>query len=753
METASVTSTLDAVTIYAQGAICTRIARFAPTGAGMPRQVRVAGLPISARGNSLRARVTAGPPGLGVQSVQGGFDCELPPDSDMPAEEVALEKATDALQRLEWESALTDEEASRLATLRPEFPKLKRGDPPREAPVSAMLALGDFVEARLAELAEQRLRLDRELLDARNEVELRQRRLAEASSAKRVERARLTRTAIVTFTASGAPGPIELAVEYFVPGARWAPTYELALDRSLGSGTLRMRATAVQRSGEDWKNVRLSFSTADLDRRVELPELRSLRIGRAQPAPPRSGWREPPAGLDELFAGYDGAMPRTFAGRVPSPASPAFGARDRPKGGPAKQKPSHRDEPAYATDGLLLDEGGAVGSGAATTVAASEQTPPAGIFVGGAMARAVPPPMPAAPAAAPARSAARPMAVAKSAMVTRGRAHAKSEDVEASLELAEPEGALANQFEASPPPPPPPEEELGDALLDYGLLAMAGVNDSPRRGRLVPRPSEWSIDIATLARLSIQVDVLSLVSLRQREADQVSALPLPGYGVPVRKSAGSYDYRYDTEHRVDLESDGTWHTVPIFAAEVTLEPEYVAVPSVEPRVYRTVRVTNNSTYALLAGPADVKLGNEFLMTVPFPTVPPRGKSRVGLGVEEAIKISRNTRFSESAGGLLGGSAVLAHAVEIEVANRLGQVAAIEVRERVPVPAEKEIHVEETKLQPPWEVDDEARDGSGVVEGGRRWRIRLGAAETAKLLAEFTVRIPAGKTLMGGNRRI
>src|SRR6202012_4401018 len=80
------------------------------------------------------------------------------------------------------------------------------------------------------------------------------------------------------------------------------------------SGRLQLRAAIAQRSGEDWRGVKLSLSTANLERATELPELRSLRIGRAQPAPPKSGWREPPPGLDELFGSFDASVrPHTIS--------------------------------------------------------------------------------------------------------------------------------------------------------------------------------------------------------------------------------------------------------------------------------------------------------------------------------------------------------------------------------------------------------------------------------------------------------
>lgn len=129
--------------------------------------------------------------------------------------------------------------------------------------------------------------------------------------------------------ASGGAGvgqsvAVEVELEYHVPGATWAPVYQLRLDGRSGAGTLVLRACVAQRVGEDWSGVRLGLSTADLLRRADLPELRSLRIGRRQEEPAHLSWREPPAGLDDLFAGYDAAAvaaPVTRGMDVPLPVS------------------------------------------------------------------------------------------------------------------------------------------------------------------------------------------------------------------------------------------------------------------------------------------------------------------------------------------------------------------------------------------------------------------------------------------------
>jgi hypothetical protein len=175
---------------------------------------------------------------------------------------------------------------------------------------------------------------------------------------------------------------------------------------------------------------------------------------------------------------------------------------------------------------------------------------------------------------------------------------------------------------------------------------------------------------------------------------------------------------------------------------------------VDPKVYRTLAIRNDTPLALLAGPVDVSVGDEFLMTTSMPAVPPGAHTeRLGLGVEEAIKVARTTSFAETTGGFLGGSTVLRHDVEIELNNRLSTAASIEVRERLPQPAptEKDVKVEEVKIEPHWEGVDGPVDGV-VTHGLKRWRVVVPPGQRLRLVAQYAIRIPADKMLVGGNRR-
>ena len=229
---------------------------------------------------------------------------------------------------------------------------------------------------------------------------------------------------------------------------------------------------------------------------------------------------------------------------------------------------------------------------------------------------------------------------------------------------------------------------------------------------------------------------------------------MPSLCDPVT-SVKSSDYRYDCGSRLDVRSTGKWVLVPVMSCPVGLTAEYVSVPSVEQKVYRTLTIANRSTHALLPGPVDVTTGDEFLMTTSLPAIGPGADQshRLGLGVEEAIKVARKTQYKETTGGFLGGSTVLPHDLEIELNNRLAAPALIEVRERVPTvdANEKDLKVEEVGSNPAWEKVEGPVDGE-IVKGARRWRVMVPPGQSLKLTAQFAIRMPADKMLVGGNRR-
>ncbi|MFE5984265.1 DUF4139 domain-containing protein, partial [Streptomyces wedmorensis] len=283
-----------------------------------------------------------------------------------------------------------------------------------------------------------------------------------------------------------------------------------------------------------------------------------------------------------------------------------------------------------------------------------------------------------------------------------------------------------------PPPPPGPPQPSG-AELDYAALVLRGPDEQGgRRGRLFP---DTPFDpVATEYR---------------RRAEAVAELPLPGQAVWPRESAGSFDHRFDAAARADIPSDGTWHTVTVGEIAVGLRTEYLCVPSVEQTVYATLVLSNATDQALLAGPVEVTVDDDFLLTAALPTLAPGGVRRVGLGPAEGIRVTRRTHLRESTAGLRNNVTVLDHRVHVELANRLARPVTVEVQERVPVTSDGDVRIEERS---DWTTPDEGAGADRHAPGTRVWRLDLPAGTTAALDGGYEIRIPTGKALVGGNRR-
>ncbi|MDX3058313.1 DUF4139 domain-containing protein [Streptomyces sp. NE06-03E] len=668
-------STLDSVVVYEQGALCRRLAR-----GGVPPdgRVRVTGLPRSLDPGSLRARV------LGAHGVRVG-EARVEVEAE-PLGAPAPEGLRSRVERLREEYAAArgrrDHQLSlieEIRALRPVPPARRREDGHRRTPVDAWLELGGFVDERLTGLHTRLVELEEALRSAEHELGVAEDALARASTDVPSAHVGTTVSAVLTVDVSGADDPgaeVGIELEYGVPGALWVPAYRLAYRQGEGGGRLVLRASVAQRTGEDWTGVAVGLATADLRRGTGLPKLRSIRIGRSQPASAPSGWREPPAGLADLFTGYDGARPRpatagvpvaAAAGPLPPPPPPPMAYGAPPVGGlpaPGGASPEAFDGrmPAPAQPARAR-RGGGPGYGAAPS----------------------PAPAPSAPGGAP------------------------------------------------PPAQPPGPPRPSGAELDYAALVLSGPDEQEdRRGRLFPGASFDPV-----------------AAEYRRRAESVAALPLPGHAVRPRESAGSFDHRFDTAARVDIPSDGTWHTVTVAEIAVGVHTEYLCVPSVEQTVYATLVLSNSTDQALLAGPVDVTVDDDFLLTATLPTLAPGGVRRVGLGPAEGIRVTRRTNLHESTSGLRNSTTVLDHRVHVELANRLAGPATVEVRERVPVTSEPDVRIEE---RADWTAPGEGPGRDRHAPGTRVWRVDLPAGGTAVLDGGYEIRMPAGKAVVGGNRR-
>jgi hypothetical protein len=799
-----VPSEIARVDVYrGQALICRRGVIEVPAGAKR-LAVRLTGLPRSLADDSVRARFVGNAPGR-IADLCVAWDVSPRDRALRTASEEKLKALDQRRAGLEVERERLTAVARLVAGIKPavyaptDMPENLAFSETR--PAAALTSfLGYFREQQVA--CRDRIRvIERELKEvadglhaAFDEVE--------RQSESDIEGLLVARKAAALQLDIDRPGTsTEVELSYVVPTARWVPEYELRVAEAKDDAELAVRALVAQRSGENWPQAELSFSTADLERSTELPKLDSWRIGKAQP-PRKSGWRELVDSTAELFVGFDSGVralpppslpifpelpeaPRLgsesdvalhslaeIAGRVVSRIAAAETratstpmARPAPEAGMAS--PLRAEAVADIAEMIQTGIDDEVECEPVPEEMAEESTPTSNAFGGGM------PPAPSRSAAADERS----VVLMQSASFARA---ARSQDADRPLSsmapspmqkrAAEPRGARVGTAPSKLELPREAAEPYGDtceieierglavtktALL-YANLRMQAAENARLRGQLkavfgVESLREQLLSAAPEAAPIIRDISDSVLASLIGGGDSGLDLSLPTHAVAVESSAGSFAARYDADSPAALPADGQLHAVTVARRRGPVRRLYACVPRVDTTVYQLVTFENPLDVPLLAGPVRIYRGGDFVVTAPLPTTPPKKTLTVNLGVEPGIAVARNTFFKESTGGLLGSSTNLIHRIEIEVRNKLASGATVQILERVPKSFTESIKVEVSKTAPRAEPYDQ-KDRGRLVHGGWRFELTLKPQEALTCTLEYEISISSKQVLVGGNRR-
>ena len=304
------TSSIDAVTVYPDGASVTRIITFdLPSG---DNTLVAKDFPLSLDHASLRIEGEAG-----EKLTIGAIDTRTPKPV-APANLSEIDKQIEALkdQRADLDGAIASAEARR-----------KFAEHFAEA---SPAGLGDKGEARpLAEwraafgaVAEEVASADTAIREAQRKQRDLDRDLARLQQDRNVKPPGKLEVRVDLATAVATKAT--LRVTYSVKNAHWTPLYDARLDTGAKDRKpaleLVRRAEITQATGEDWSNVTLGVSTVRVARGGDAPDLGSVLV--RYPEPPR---QEPRRSVSEE---QDSLRTLQYS---PAPASVAAGVAEKLK--------------------------------------------------------------------------------------------------------------------------------------------------------------------------------------------------------------------------------------------------------------------------------------------------------------------------------------------------------------------------------------------------------------------------------------
>lgn len=256
-------SRIDDVLVYPGGA---QVTRLAPVAAGARELVLTC---LTARFDPDTLQIDA-PAGVNLGPVQ----VETLPRERVP--DCANSALDEQLRKLEAQRDSLNAESGALETGLGYLKALGSGDA-RNTPAAAIGTTTDTIRKTALEALQRQAQLRRQVEELERQItplKAERDRLAAANPQWRSLRLRLS-------TAQAA----ELKVSYRITQAGWAPSYRALLDTAAGSLALERLAQVSQQSGEDWRNVRLRLSTAQVSTRVGLPAPAPWWLNIRPPAP------------------------------------------------------------------------------------------------------------------------------------------------------------------------------------------------------------------------------------------------------------------------------------------------------------------------------------------------------------------------------------------------------------------------------------------------------------------------------------
>lgn len=232
---------------------------------------------------------------------------------------------------------------------------------------------------------------------------------------------------------------------------------------------------------------------------------------------------------------------------------------------------------------------------------------------------------------------------------------------------------------------------------------------------------------------------LQLLDLTAGSGDDKSPSPT----APENDSEGM-SVVYRLPNKTSLPSRPDKQLIQIAATPLEADFYRVATPVLTGYVYQEAELVNATGRVLLAGPAATFLGDRFVGRGEVPTVSVGESFRVGLGIDESLRVSRE--LVEKSDRVQGGNRVARFDYRLAVENFGDEAVAVRLYDRLPTADGKAIKV--TLIESDPEVDGRTEEG-----GRLRWEVEVpAAAKGADAVAvTYSMQLEHDKnlTLVGG----
>ena len=233
-------------------------------------------------------------------------------------------------------------------------------------------------------------------------------------------------------------------------------------------------------------------------------------------------------------------------------------------------------------------------------------------------------------------------------------------------------------------------------------------------------------------------------TINLNEVKQISAVSTATQGLdypihklknPAKATAG-LDFKFHSAAPVNAPSNGEYQKIPLTTQTLQGTMYYHFIPHYSRHAYRKCEIVPEKTMAILAGPAGIFYGSEFIGNTDLQTIlPSEGKKfTVNVGVDQRIKLKRTISKKAEDTGVFTDLRKTSFRIETTFSNPTGKSMKYELIEQIPATSTDKIRITDIKL------DNTTLKHTGKYGQDDMKTLAPGAA--AKHVLTYTIQYPA-----------
>ncbi len=197
-----------------------------------------------------------------------------------------------------------------------------------------------------------------------------------------------------------------------------------------------------------------------------------------------------------------------------------------------------------------------------------------------------------------------------------------------------------------------------------------------------------------------------------------------------------------------LPGNGEKKTFTLARREQKTKVAWRAIPALAEGAFLAADGSNVSGLPVLAAPAGLFLDDGFVGRGHLPDIPEGAEFKIDFGKDDSVRVKRKELARiEDKSGIFTKTRRIRYRYEITTENFRKGAAPLTVRDRIPVPHNKEIVVRDVEITGGGKVAA-LGEGKDVVPGEVTWELPLGPGEKRVLGLSFVVEFPADREIDG-----